>query len=318
PALVEQHLATFAEGPFVDLNTALFEDGVVVLVPPGTVVSEPIHVVFFSRGGPAPRASHPRALIVLGRGSQATVVESYGGADDALYWTNAVTEAALEDGAILDHYKVQREATTGDHTATMAVVQGRDSRFRSFHASLGGALARTDIRQRFGGQGGECVLDGLFMARGRQHTDTHTLIDHAVPHCASRELYKGVLDGQARGVFHGTILVRPDAQKTDAHQVNKNLLLSREALVNSTPALEIHADDVKCKHGSTTGQLDALALFYLRARGLAEAEARSLLVRGFASDLVARVGVSALRSGLEEFLQAWLPGALDGREDSVA
>jgi Fe-S cluster assembly protein SufD len=318
PALVERHLGAIAEGPLVDLNTALFEDALLVLVPPGTVTAAPVRLRHVARPHGGPAARHPRTLIVVGRGAQATVVESYRGEDGAVYWTNAVTEVVLEEGAILDHYKVQQEGGAAFHTHTLAVVQGRDSRSRSCNISLGGALARTDIRQRFTGPGGECALEGLFMARGAQHTDTHTLIDHAVPHCSSRELYKGILDGRSRGVFHGTILVRKDAQKTDAHQVNKNLLLSREALVNSTPALEINADDVKCRHGSTTGQLDPLALFYMRSRGLEEAEARRLLIRGFASDLVGRVGVPDLRQQLEELVQGWAPPGVPTVEEGAA
>jgi Fe-S cluster assembly protein SufD len=185
----------------------------------------------------------------------------------------------------------------------------RDGRFGDATLSLGAALSRTDIEVRLEGEGGETTLDGLFVADGRRHTDTHTLIDHARPHCSSRELYKGIVDGSGRGVFDGTIIVRKDAQKTDAAQTNKNLLLSREALVHSTPRLEIFADDVKCKHGSTTGQLDDAALFYLRSRGIAEAEARTLLVYAFASDLVGRLRVEPLRRAVEAHLRALLPGA---------
>jgi len=196
----------------------------------------------------------------------------------------------------------------------MAVVQGRASRFKSHSFALGGRLARNDVRQLFAAEGGECELNGLFAVAGEQHTDTHTVIDHAHPHCTSRELYKGILDGKSRGVFVGRILVREGASKTDAHQTNKNLLLSREALVDSVPQLEILASDVKCKHGSTTGQLDPAAVFYLRSRGIPEAAARSLLVCAFASDVVGRVRVAALKAGLERHLREHLLPGLRDRE----
>ena len=316
PEWIEPHLGRTAHdpvNPFAALNTALFEDGVVVRVRPGLALSAPIHVVFFTRTpGGEPAVSHPRLLLVAGRASQLTLVESYGGDDAPAYFTNAVTEVVAEDGSVVDHYKVQREGAQAFHVGAMGVVQGRSASFTSHSIALGGALVRNDVNQVFAGEGGECFLGGLFMADGTQHTDTHTRIDHAVPHCSSRELYKGILDGRAHGVFVGRILVRKGALKTDAQQVNKNLLLSREALVDSLPQLEILADDVKCKHGSTTGQLDPAALFYLRSRGIPEAAARSLLVYAFAGDLVGRVKVETLRAGLEEYLQSRLPTPLDG------
>jgi len=294
---------------FAALNAAFFEDGAVVAVPAGKVAQEPIHVLHFSTGDGPPSVSHPRTLVVARARSQAAVVETWAGADGAAYFTNAVTEVFLEDGAVLDHYTVQREGDAAFHVSTLGAQQGRAARFSDHSVTLGGALHRRDVNTVFAGEGGECVLNGLFVAGGRQHMDTHTRIDHAVPHCSSRELYKGVLDGQARGVFHGTILVRKDAQKTDAMQTNKNLLLSTRALVQSTPALEIFADDVKCKHGSTTGQLDAAAVFYLRSRGIGEEAARALLTWAFASDVVARFAVEPLRAALVSFLQSRLPEA---------
>jgi Fe-S cluster assembly protein SufD len=304
---------TAGGGSFPVLNTALFDDGAFVHVRARTVVAAPVHVVFFSAGGDGePTASYPRTVVVAGEASQLTLVESYGGPEGARYLTNAVTDVLAEDGAVVDHYKVQRESTSAYHVGLMTVRQGRSTSFSSHSIALGAALARNDVDQAFTGEGGECVLNGLFMAGGGQHLDTHTRIDHAVPRCTSRELYKGVLDGRARGVFVGRVLVRPGASKTDAQQTNKNLLLSREALVDSLPQLEILTDDVKCKHGSTTGQLDPGALFYLRSRGLPEAAARSLLVYAFASDLVGRVKVKALRADLEHYLQSHLPSPLDG------
>jgi Fe-S cluster assembly protein SufD len=311
-AWVEHHLGRVADderNAFLALNTALHADGVVVRVGRSHTIDEPLHVVYFSTGlGAEPPASHPRLLVLVERGAQATLVESFGGPAGESYLTNAVTEIVLADGAGLDHYRLQEEGAAAFHVASQAVRLGRDSRYASHSIQLGAALARTDIRAVFSDPGAECVLNGLFVTGAAQHSDTHTLIDHAVPHCTSRQLYKGVLDDRSRGVFFGRILVRADAQKTDAEQTNKNLLLSREALVDSTPQLEILADDVRCKHGSTTGQLDPQALFYLRSRGIGAEAARALLTYAFASDVVQRIRVRCLREELESFLQDRLPG----------
>ncbi len=299
---------------FTALNTAFLAEGAFVWVPDGTVLREPIHLVFLSRGEPGevtPLTS-PRVLVVLGRKSQATVVESYGGTGP--YFTNAVTEVVAGDGAVVDHYRLQREGEEAFHVGALALRQGRDTAVTSHVVMLGAALSRLDLRQVFEGEGGDCTLDGLFLGSGTQHTDIHTRVDHAQPHCTTRELYKGVLDGRAHGVFVGKVLVRPGAAKTDAQQTNKNLLLSREALVDSLPQLEILNDDVKCKHGSTTGQIDPVALFYLRSRGIGERAARTLLTFAFASDVVARMKVEALRRGLTEHLQRRLPAADEVRE----
>ncbi len=298
-----------AAGAFGAWNTAFFEDGVFLRVHRGVLPSEPIHLFFVSDapGAPAPFVSHVRNLIVAESGSDASVVETYAGEGASL--TNAVTEIVVADGAALEHYKVQRESTSAFHVHTIAAHQGRTSRFTSHNIALGAALARTDIRALLDGEGAECVLNGLFVGGGSQHLDNHTTIDHATPHGSSRELYKGILDGRSRGVFHGTILVRKDAQKTDAIQTNRNLLLSREALVNSTPALEINADDVKCKHGSTIGQIDANALFYLRSRGIGEEDARALLTWAFAEDVARRIRIPAIRAGVEAALGLRLPGS---------
>jgi len=315
PELLEPHLGRLgngAAGAFADLNTAFVDDGACVFIP-AEQVEGTIHLIYLStnpEGGPT--VSHPRTLVVADAGSQARLAQSYGGPDGEVYWTNAVTEIVLEDGAILDHVTLQDEGLAAFHVATLAVRLGRDTRFSSHAITLGGALSRDDVDVRFVDEGGECVLNGLFMASGTQHMDTHTRVDHARPHTTSRELYKGILGGRARGVFDGRVLVRKDAQKTDAQQTNKNLLLSKEALVHSTPALEILADDVKCKHGSTTGQLDATSLFYLRSRGIGEAEARSLLTYAFASDVVQKVPVGAIRSKLEQRLQTHLGKEANG------
>jgi Fe-S cluster assembly protein SufD len=320
PQLVQPYLDRLAAAPgraFAALNSAFLADGAVVSVPAGTVLTEPIHLAFYSTPGAQPTVSHPRVLILAGRGSQAAVVESYGGSEGAGYLTNAVSEVFLEDGAVVDHYRVQRESARAFHVGTLAVSQGRASRFTSHAVALGASLSRLDLRQVFAGEGGECILNGLFVGGDTQHLDTHTWVDHAQPHCSTRELYKGIVGDKARGVFVGRILVRAGAQKTDAIQSNKNLILSRDALVDSLPQLEILADDVKCKHGSTTGQLDPLALFYLRSRGIGEEAARALLTYAFASDLVQRIGIEPLRAGLTEHLQRRLPGPADMKEASA-
>jgi Fe-S cluster assembly protein SufD len=235
-------------------------------------------------------------------------VESFTSPDGLGSLTIAVTEVVVEDNACVDRTKLQREGEHALHVASLAARLGRDGRFSDHSVSLGAALSRNDILVRLEAEGGEAVLNGLFAVDGRRVADTHSTIDHAQPHCSSRELYRGILDGQSRGVFNGLVLVRPGAQKTDAWQMNKNLLLSREALVHSTPQLEILADDVKCKHGSTTGQLDPNALFYLRSRGLDEPAARSLLTWAFAVDLVRQLKVEPARRAVERHLAAHLPG----------
>jgi Fe-S cluster assembly protein SufD len=300
-------------GVFADLNAAFADDGALVTVAPGAVVAEPIHVVHVSLPGTAPTVAYLRTLVLAGAGSESSLVETFVGAEGG-YLLNSVTEVVVAEGARLDHYKLQREGPQGLHVATLAARLGRDARLLDHAVSLGALLSRNDIVLRFDAEGGECVLDGLFVLDGRRVSDTHSLVDHAQPRCTSRQLYKGILDGQARGVFNGLVIVRPGAQKTDAMQTNRNLLLSREALVHSTPQLEILADDVKCKHGSTTGQLDPLALFYLRSRGIGEAAARGLLTWAFAGDVLRGVRVEAVRSAAERQLRAQLPGVADVQE----
>ncbi len=258
--------------------------------------------------------AHPRSLIVLGRDSQVSVVESYVAPDSDIYLTNAVTDIVVGEGARLDHYKLQHESPRAFHIGRARVSQQRDSRFASCSIAFGGRLVRNDVHAVLRGEGAECALNGLFVIGGQQHSDTHTVVDHAAPHGTSRQLYKGVLDGRARGVFNGRIVVRPGAQKTDAHQTNKNLLLADGVEVDSKPQLEIFADDVKCSHGAADGQLAAEALFYLKSRGLDEAAARALLTYGFASEVLARIPDATIRTRLEGLLAARLSG---GRVDGA-
>jgi Fe-S cluster assembly protein SufD len=299
---VEPYLARSADfetRPFAALNTAFMQDGLFMDVAPGRIVEEPIHLLFVSTPRGEPTVSHPRNLIVVGAGSQASIVESYVGLGSGTYFTNAVTEIVVGESALIDHYKLQRESETAFHVATVQARLDRHSTFASHNISLGGALVRNDINAILDAEGVDCTLNGLYIVAGAQHVDNHTVIDHVRPRCDSRELYKGVLDGKSRGVFDGKIIVRPEAQKTDARQTNRNLLLSEDALVDTKPQLEIRADDVKCSHAATIGQLDEDAMFYLRTRAISEEAARNLLVQAFVSEIVHRIRIEPIRAGLE-------------------
>jgi Fe-S cluster assembly protein SufD len=291
---------------FAALNGALWLDGAFVHVPAGVVVSEPIHLIFVGTSNEAGSVAHLRNVISLGRGSQATVVESYVSLGDQPSLTNAMTEVTIDDGARFDHCKIERESAEAFHVGRMTVCQARDSHCASGTVTFGSRLARHDLHVLLDAEGASCALTGLYVVGGRQHVDHHTVVEHAKPHGTSRQLYKGVLDGHARGVFNGRVIVRPGAQKTDAHQTNKNLLLSEGAEVDSKPQLEIFADDVKCSHGAADGQLAPDALLYLKSRGLGDEGARALLTYGFASEVLARIGSEALRAWLEALLTARL------------
>jgi Fe-S cluster assembly protein SufD len=243
--------------------------------------------------------SHPRTLILVGEGAQCTIVETYKGT--GTYFTNAVTEIVVGDRAVVDHYKVQQESIDAFHIATLQATLGRSAAFTSHSISLGGALVRNDVNATLA-EGSDATLNGLYIVNGTQHVDNHTMIDHTMPHGTSHELYKGILDGKAHAVFNGRIIVRKDAQKTDSKQTNKNLVLSDDAVVDTKPELQIFADDVRCTHGATIGQLDAEALFYLQSRGIGKSQARSLLTYAFAQDVVDRIKVQSLRDSLERIL----------------
>jgi Fe-S cluster assembly protein SufD len=314
PDALEEYLArlaSFERQAFTALNTALFADGLVLRVPAATVLAAPIHLLFVSSAsGHEPVMTHPRVLAMIGENSQAALVESYAGPPDGRYFTNAVTEIALADHALTEHYKLQREGSGASHVGAMHVRIGRNAHFTSHSVSLGGMLARNDVAILLDGEGAECTLNGLYAGGGVQLLDNHTTIDHARPHCSSRELYKGILADRARGVFNGRIVVRAGAEKTDARQTNRALLLSAEAQVNTNPQLEIFASDVRCTHGAAIGQLDDEAVFYLRSRGLGEAEAKALLVRAFADDVLGRMRLDAARTGVQADLVALLARAL--------
>jgi Fe-S cluster assembly protein SufD len=310
PATLQPHLAQvvrYEHDAFVALNTAFFGDGAYVDIPTNTVVEEPIHLLFVSTSRDLPIVTHPRNLIRLGARSQATVIETYAGMAPDSTFTNGVTEIVVGPGSVLDHYKMQRESETAFHVGTMDIDQDRDSTVSCHSMSFGGAMVRNTVHTRFRDAGGSLVLNGLYMTAGTQQADNYTRIDHEAPACTSVELYRGILDGKSRGVFNGNIWVRKDAQKTVARQTNKNLLLSREAFVDSTPGLEILADDVKCNHASTIGQLDENAIFYLRSRGIEEEAARHILTYAFAVDVVNQVKVAPIRIKLDQLILSRLP-----------
>ena len=296
------HNAKYQREAFVALNTAFMEDGAVVVIPEGCRLEEPIYLVFVSVPVQEPVASYPRNLIILKRGSEAKIVESYVGLGVGAYFVDAVTELIGEENAVVEHYRLQRETASGFHIGALDACLGRSASCAAHGITLGGSLVRNDVHVVLDGEGSECALNGLYLMDGKQHVDNHTKIEHVQPRATSLELYKGILSGSARGVFNGQIIVHKDAQKTDARQTNKNLLLSEGAVVNTKPQLEIHADDVKCSHGSTIGQLDPAALFYLRSRGIGADDAQSLLSYGFASDVVSRIRIPRMRARLDDFL----------------
>ena len=295
--------------PFASLNAAFFADGFVLALEPRTVLRLPVQIVHLASAG-APRSHHLRNFVSLGAGSSARLVETHAG--EGLAWTNAVSLIELGDGATLDQARLQAESAEALHFALSRTRLGEGARLRSFVLSLGARLSRQDMLVRFDGAGATLDLNGAYLLRGEQEATLATFVDHAAPGCTTRELFKGVVADRAHGVFLGSIGVRPEAQKTDAQQLNKNLLLSRRATVDTKPELEILADDVKCSHGATVGDLDEAALFYLRARGIPEAEARLMLIEAFAADALDRVEEPVLRAYLEGHLKHWLAQAGEG------
>lgn len=294
---------------FTQLNTALFQDGAVVQVEDGVVVEDPIHVLYVTTAHDPSIASHVRNLIVAGESSEVTVVETYAGLGDAEYLTNVVTEVIAGRNSHVDTVKVQRESPNAYHVAQLQTNQARDSTVRNHNVTFGARFTRNDVHTLFQDEGSHATMNGLFVTRDHQHVDNHTFIDHDAPHCTSHELYKGVLDDESRGVFYGTIFVRKGAQKTDAVQHNPNLLLSDGALVNTTPQLEIFADDVTCTHGSTFGPLEDEQVFYLRSRGMDEETARGLLTYSFAAEALEGIEVPEVRKALDDLLLERLPQA---------
>ena len=302
PGAIEPHLGcylNFRRDAFCALNTAFVEDGAFVHIPRSTLVEEPICLLFVSTADDAPSMSHPRNLIVAEEDSQGTFVEDYVSLGGGAVFSNTVTELVAGDNTVLSHYMIEREHRQAFNISTLRIQQGRSANVVSHSVLLGGALVRNNVHPVLAGEGGECLINGLFIGNGHQHLDNYMLVEHASPRCASRQFYNGILDGHAHGVFHGRIIVHKDAQKTDAKQTNRNLLLSDDAQIDTKPQLEIYADDVKCTHGATIGQIEGDALFYLRSRGIDELSARKLLLFAFASECLDRMKQGPIRKHVE-------------------
>jgi len=314
--VAHQHLGRYAkydDNSFSALNTAFLRDGAFIFIPDGAVIEDSIHLLFIAAGS-EPALISPRNLIVIGKNSQVSIVESYVAVTRETYFTNVVTEIVAGDHSILEHDKLQDEAREAFHIASIHAYQGAQTNFTSNSIALGGSIVRNNVTAILDAEGSETTLNGLSLATGTQLIDNHTTIDHAKAHCASHELYKSILDGKSRGVFNGKIFVRKDAQKTDAKQTNKTLLLSDNATIDTKPQLEIFADDVKCTHGATVGQLESEQVFYLRSRGIDEITARDILTFAFASDVVNRVHVEPLRDQLESLVHSRLDQGRERKE----
>jgi len=284
------------------LNTAFLQSGLFLWIPKGINVETPIQVTFVTDAEQPDTASFPRLLVVAEENSSATLIESFVSTTESRYFTNAVAEIVLKEGARLEHYRMQRESQEAFHTSVTSASLGRSSSYDTTSINLGAKLSRHDVSVVLDHEGAECWVDGLYLVGADQHTDTHSVIDHQQPHCTSHQLYKGILDGNSRAVFNGKVFVREGAQKTDALQTNKNLLLSQQARVDTKPQLEIYADDVKCAHGAAVGQIDQEELFYLLARGINPELARSLLTYGFAEEVIGKIKIESIRSQLDEIV----------------
>ena len=303
--LMKKHLGNYAKNEnyfFTTLSSAFIKDGAFIYVPNGKVVEDPIHIIFYTKSVDKKVLTQPRNLFVAGKNSQVSIIEHYVSDEESIYFTNAVTEIVADENAIVDHIKLQEESKKSFHIARMEVDQERSSNFSSHLISSGAEISRNDFNTRFNDDGGESMLNGLFMIDGEQLFDAHTMIDHAKPFCNSHEHYKGILQDKAKGVFNGKVMVRQDAQKTNAFQQNNTILLSDDAVMNTKPQLEIFADDVKCSHGATIGKLNDEAKFYLKSRGIGEDAATTILIHAFASDVITSIKITALRDYLEEII----------------
>jgi Fe-S cluster assembly protein SufD len=303
--LIEKHLgrqAHTAGNTFAALNQAFFTDGAFIFVPDGVAVAEPVQLIYLSSARQSGETILPRNLVIAGANSRLTVVESYLSTGNAAYFTNAVTEIIAGDHAAVEHIKLQDEAADAFHIATIAGEFGRASNVTVHSFALGAKLSRTNIRAKLAGEGLECILNGLYLTKDAQLADHHMIVEHAQPHCASHEYFNGILDDKSKGVFHGRIYVHPVAQKTDAKQTNKNLLLSDDATADTKPQLEIYADDVKCTHGATIGQLNDESIFYLRSRGLGADTARQMLIHAFAGEIIERIKCRPAREAIDRLV----------------
>lgn len=306
--------ASYHDRGLTALNTAFLHSGVFIFVPRNVELQTPIQITFVADSSDSKSINFPRVLIVAEENSSAKVVENYRGSSDGSYLTNAVVEVVARDGARIEHIRLQRESLQATHVGATSVELGRGSSYNSTAINLGGKLARHDVTVVMDHEGAECWVDGLYVVGADQHSDTHSLIDHKEPYCNSHQLYKGILDGNGRAVFNGKVFVREGAQKTDAMQTNKNLLLSPQARVDTKPQLEIYADDVKCAHGAAVGQIDADELFYLQARGINPELGKSLLTYGFAEEVIAKIGIESIRKELDEAVMNQLHSRLEVKE----
>ena len=307
--LVKAHLGKLAQTAdlaFTALNTAFMRDGVFIHVQPNVTIEAPVHILFITTGSEIPTISHPRNLIIADENSQLSLVETYAGIGPETYLTNAVTEIIARDNASVNCIRLELQGTAGLHVANFQAQLGRSSRMTFHDFTLGGAFVRNDVSAYLRGEGSEATVNGFYALEGSQQVDNYTLLEHAEPHCPSHELYKGILGGSSRAIFRGKIHVHQKAQHTDAYQQNENILLSDNARVNTKPQLEIYADEVKCSHGATIGQLDENALFYLQARGIPKAEAKRILLRAFADDIIGRVTLVPVRSHLSDLIDTRL------------
>jgi Fe-S cluster assembly protein SufD len=310
PRAIEAHLGRYLDirrDPFSALNTAFIEDGAFIHIERGVIVEAPIHVLFVSTAYEFPAVTHPRNLIVADENSHATIVEDYVSLGGTAL-CNTATELVAGERSVISHYMIEREDAQAFNVSTLRIQQGRAADVASHSVLMGAALVRNNVHPVLAGEGGECLINGLFVGAGKQHLDNYMLVEHASPHCGSRQFYNGILADHAHGVFHGRIIVRKDAQKTDAKQTNRNLLLSDTAQIDTKPQLEIYADDVKCTHGATIGQIEEDALFYLRSRGIDEASARNLLLMAFANECVDRMKEGPARTHVESLIHGYVAG----------
>ncbi len=310
--LLSQHISQYADdkvSAFTAMNTAFVQHGTFIYIPAKAVITRPINMLYLSGKQSQPFASHLRNLVIMENNTEATLIESYIGLDDSDYFTNTVTEVALANAARLQHYKLQQESLSSYHVGNLNVQQHKDSYLESHSVSLGGGLVRNDIHSQLAAEGAEIVMNGLYMTSGKQHVDNHTRVDHLKPHTLSSENYRGVMNDRSRAVFNGKVVVHQDAQKIEAHQNNANLLLSDDAEIDAKPELEIYADDVKCSHGATVGQLDKDMLFYLQSRAIDKDTAKSLLTFAFAEEVISRIQLQPIRNRLEYLVVGQLPDA---------
>lgn len=306
--ILKENLAKYADfenEAFTALNTAFMEDGGFIYIPKGTVVEEPIHLLYISTAGDKPSITNPRNLIIVEDNCEANIIEQYVSLDENIYLSNVVTEMVVGENSSVGHYLIELESKKAFNISTLRVQQARSSNMRSYSVLLGGSLVRNNIHPVLAGEGCNSLINGLYMSTHRQHMDNYMKIEHVSPHCDSRQLYNGVLDGRSRGVFHGRIIVHEGAQKTDAKQTNRNLLLSDYAQVDTKPQLEIYADDVKCTHGATIGQIDENALFYLRSRGISKEASRDIILNAFTNETLESMTVDSIKKYCTNLVADW-------------